>query len=66
MLKKKVWAVVGATPNTEKPPTGSFTPCVLTDMRPMPSTPTTRKWRTRTKCYACLDDLPASRTVWIS
>jgi len=58
MLKKKVWAVVGATPNTEKIANRIFHTLRSHGYETYAVNPNYQEMEDGTKCYACLEDLP--------
>ena len=58
MLGKKVWAVVGATPNTEKTANRIFHTLRTHGYETYAINPNYTEMEDGTKCYACLEDLP--------
>ncbi len=58
MLSKKVWAVIGATPNTEKTANHIYHTFVDNGYEAYPVNPNYTEMEDGTKCYQSLDELP--------
>ena len=58
MLNKKVWAVIGATPNTEKTANRIFHTLRNHGYETYAVNPNYKEMEDGTRCYACLEDLP--------
>lgn len=58
MLDKKVWAVVGATPNAEKTGNGIYHTLVKHDYEVYAVNPNYSKMNDGSRCYPALKDLP--------
>ena len=60
MLNKKVWAVVGATPNTEKTANRIYHTLKQYGYDTYAVNPNYSEMEDGSKCYSCLEDLPVS------
>ena len=58
MLEKKVWAVIGATPNQDKTANRIFHTLRSHGYETYAVNPNYKELEDGTKCYACLEDLP--------
>ncbi len=58
MMKKKVWAVIGATPNGEKTANRIFHTFRDNDYTVYPVNPNYKEMEDGSTCYSCLSDLP--------
>ena len=58
MLDKKVWAVIGATPNTEKTANRIYHTLINHGYETYPVNPNYTEMEDGTKCYSSLKDLP--------
>ena len=58
MLDKKVWAVIGATPNTEKTANRIYHTLINYGYETYPVNPNYTEMEDGTKCYSSLKDLP--------
>lgn len=58
MLEKKVWAIVGATPNTEKIANRIYHTMKSKGYETYAVNPNYKQMEDGTTCYSCLEDLP--------
>ena len=58
MLKKKVWAVIGATPNTDKTANRIYHTLRSHGYETYAVNPNYEEMEDGTKCYSCIEDLP--------